>query len=85
MSNKTIINSFLALLSLRIAEIEKMKSKGEAPTQIRVIDILPSKEEIEALETDILNLLAKQNWQIRRFGITVEHPAFIIINFSLYL
>lgn len=85
MSNGRIINTFLALFSQNIEEIEKSKKKGEIPVKIKVIDILPSKEERELLEDNILNLLAEQGWQVRGFDIQLEKPAIINISFNLYM
>lgn len=85
MYNERIINTFLALYSQKIVELERLKAKGETPITIKVIDILPTKEEKELLETNLLNMLVEQGWEIRGFNLMLEQPAIIKINFNLYL
>jgi len=85
MSNKTMINSFLALLSLKIAEIEKLFGKNFDPTyvEILIVDELPTKEQKSELETDLSNILINQGWKINYFKIVLEKPARIIVSFQI--
>lgn len=85
MSNATIKNTFLALMSLKIAEIEKIYGKNFPLVyiEIRVVDELPLKNEKIELESDLLNTLIKQGWNIGKLNISLEKPAIVSISFQL--
>lgn len=75
----------MALLSLKIAEIEKLFGKNFDPAyvEILIVDELPSVDEKNKLESDLLNILAKQGWKTKYFKILLEKPARITVSFQI--
>jgi len=85
MTRQTIVNSFLALLSLKISEIEKLFGKNFDPAyvEILIVDELPSAHEKDELESDLLNILTKQGWKTKYFKLLLEKPARITVSFQI--
>jgi len=83
LANERILNTFLARLSQKIEEFEDRK--GTFPISIKVVDDLPTVPERSKMEEDLLNMLAKQGWQIRKLRIDLQKPAIIEFNFELQI
>lgn len=80
MTKSRILNSFLTRFSQKIEEIGN--NKGTFPISIKVVDSLPTIQERNKMEDDLLNMLAKMGWQIRKLRIDLQKPAIIEFNFG---